>query len=86
MDGWPSVSVVVPTRDRPHLLVQALDSVRAQDYAGDLSVVVVFDGQPPDLSLETGGPVPVRVMANESTPGLPGARNTGIRAGSGDSS
>jgi glycosyltransferase involved in cell wall biosynthesis len=39
----PSVSVIVPTRDRPLLLARALASIRAQTL-GEVEVVVVDDG------------------------------------------
>lgn len=81
---WPSVGVVIPTRDRPDLLRRALASVAAQDYPGAIETLVVFDGTPPDRSLEVpAGAAPrrtVRVLANERTPGLSGTRNTGILA------
>jgi glycosyltransferase involved in cell wall biosynthesis len=77
-----TVGVVVPTHDRPELLRKTLDSVLAQDTDADLEVVVVFDRNTPDPSLEALS-VPgrrVRVMANERTPGLAGSRNSGILA------
>ncbi|MEV0823512.1 glycosyltransferase family 2 protein [Nonomuraea rubra] len=75
----PSVGVVIPTRgDRPALLRQAVDAVLLQDYPGELQVVVVADGRSPDDV--TGVPRPVRILRNTLTPGLPGARNTGIAA------
>jgi glycosyltransferase involved in cell wall biosynthesis len=80
----PSVDVVIPTRDRPDFVRAAIASVRAQDYAGRLIVYVVFDGEEPDVTLADDGPVPVCVLRNERKPGLCGARNTGILAGSGD--
>lgn len=76
----PSVGVVIPTRNRPHLLRRALESVRGQDYPGPLRVVVVFDQSDPDYLLATTDGVPVLVAANWRTPGLAGARNTGILA------
>lgn len=79
--AWPSVDVVIPTRDRPDYVRAAVASVLAQDYPGRLGVVVVFDGQDPDLSLERDGDVAVRVIANVRKPGLCGARNSGIEAG-----
>jgi len=82
----PLVTVVIATHHRPELLRVALDSVRAQDYAGPIECVVVFDQSTPDLDLvdETPGRT-VRVVANvERTPGLAGARNTGILAAHGD--
>lgn len=81
MTSHPSVGVVIPTRNRPALLRRALAAARTQDYAGRLTVVVVYDQAEPDLSLaDPTGPCPVRVLTNERTPGLAGARNTGILA------
>ncbi len=76
--GWPSVGVVVPTRNRPDLLRAALAAVAAQDYLGEVRVLVIFDQAEPDLSLADGDRV--RVLANVRTPGLSGARNSGILA------
>jgi glycosyltransferase involved in cell wall biosynthesis len=83
-ERWPSVDVVIPTRNRPEFVRVAIDSVRAQDYAGPLRVYVVFDGEEPDEGLVDDGPVPVHVLRNNRTPGLCGTRNTGILAGSGE--
>ncbi len=74
----PSVDVVIPTRDRPELLRRAVESVLAQEYAGALSVTIVFDGETPDRTLAGAGRVPVRVLANDHAAGLAGTRNTGI--------
>jgi glycosyltransferase involved in cell wall biosynthesis len=75
--GAPPLGVVVPTRDRPESLRQAVAAIRAQEYPGPISVVIVFDGVAPDDSLAADA---VRVIANSRTPGLAGARNTGILA------
>ncbi|GAA4906544.1 glycosyl transferase family 2 [Stackebrandtia albiflava] len=80
MTDWPSIGVVIPTHDRPDLMRAALDSVLAQRYPGRMSVIVVFDRAKPDTSLECDGDRPVRVSKNRRTPGLAGARNTGIDA------
>jgi glycosyltransferase involved in cell wall biosynthesis len=74
---WPSVGVVQPTRDRPAELKAALDSVLAQDYQGRVEAVVVHDRSQPDQVLAGDR---VRVLGNARTPGLAGARNTGILA------
>ena len=74
----PSVGVVLPTHNRPELMRRALDTILAQDYAGPLRVVVVYDRAEPDMSLARGGDRPVEVVTNTRTPGLSGARNTGI--------
>ncbi len=84
MSPWPSVEVLIPTHQRPQLLAEAIASVQAQDYPGPLSVLVIFDRQEPDDSLVSAGPVPVRVIGNGRTPGLAGARNSGILASGAD--
>ncbi|MCX6467514.1 MAG: glycosyltransferase family A protein [Pseudonocardiales bacterium] len=71
----PSVGVVIPTHDRPELVRRAIRSVLDQQYAGELQVVVVFDRAEPDPSLAGEH---VRVLPNDRSPGLAGARNTGI--------
>ncbi|HZJ06917.1 MAG TPA: glycosyltransferase [Nocardioidaceae bacterium] len=79
VESWPSVAAVLPTHDRPVLMRRALESIRAQDYAGPLETVIVFDKAEPDRSLVSDDPRrPVRVVRNNRTPGLAGARNTGI--------
>jgi glycosyltransferase involved in cell wall biosynthesis len=76
----PSVGVVIPTRNRPHLLRRAIDGVLAQDYPGPVRAVVVYDQAPVDHRLAKGGDRPLVVLANCRTPGLAGARNSGILA------
>jgi glycosyltransferase involved in cell wall biosynthesis len=78
--GWPSVGVVIPTRDRPHLLARAIDGVVAQDYPGPVRVIAVFDRHEPDPGLCRGGERPLDVLPNLRSPGLAGSRNTGIVA------
>jgi glycosyltransferase involved in cell wall biosynthesis len=73
----PSVGVVLPTRNRPELLRRALDAVLAQEHAGELRAVVVYDQAEPDKGLAADR---VQVIANTRTPGLAGARNSGILA------
>jgi len=74
---WPSIGVVVPTRDRPEQLRRALAAIIAQDYAGHVEVLVVFDGRDADPSLASDR---VHTTTNSRRPGLAGARNTGILA------
>src|SRR4051812_47162852 len=75
-EEWPGVSVIVPTRDRPHLLRRALAAIQSQDYAGEIETIVIADGTDP-ASVEV--PTGVHVIANDGTPGTAGARNAGIR-------
>jgi glycosyltransferase involved in cell wall biosynthesis len=73
----PAISVVIPTHDRGDELRAALRSVAAQE-GPSIEVIVVFDQEDPDTRLlaEFAG-LPLRLLANERTPGLAGARNTG---------
>ncbi|MFC4122194.1 glycosyltransferase family 2 protein [Nonomuraea zeae] len=87
MTGFRSAGVVIPTSgNRPRRLREAVEAVLAQDYPGELSLVVVADGAPLAVVAEqvadavVGGSHSVRVLPNTLSPGLPGARNTGIAA------
>ncbi|WP_407663103.1 glycosyltransferase family 2 protein [Micromonospora radicis] len=86
MTSYPSVSAVVPTRDRPELLRAAVRAIVAQDYPGPVETVVVYDQSEPDPALtELSGPDrPVRVVTNTRTAGLAGARNSGTVAATGE--
>ncbi|ROO58333.1 glycosyl transferase family 2 [Micromonospora sp. Llam0] len=84
-DRTPTISVVVPTRDRPELLREAIAAIRGQDYPAPVDVVVVYDQSTPDAALASDDPHrPVRVISNSRTAGLAGARNSGILAATGE--
>ena len=78
--NWPSVGVVIPTRNRPELVRKAIAGVREQRYPGEVRVVVVFDQTEPDYLLAATEDTQVLVLTNWRTSGLAGARNTGILA------
>lgn len=48
---WPAVSVVIPHYNNPDSLARVVEAVRAQDYAGEVEIVVADDGSetPPDI-------------------------------------
>jgi GT2 family glycosyltransferase len=78
---WPLVSVILATRGRPELVREALESVVAQDYAGDLEVVVVHDQEDTQAGLkDLARPGrSISLVTNDThSPGLAGARNTGL--------
>jgi glycosyltransferase involved in cell wall biosynthesis len=80
------VTTVVPTRDRPEMLRQAVASILGQDYQGDVECIVVFDRsepRPPEAPT-SGTHRTLRCITNERTPGLAGARNTGALAAGGE--
>jgi glycosyltransferase involved in cell wall biosynthesis len=79
-EQWPLVSVIMPTRGRPELVRESIAAVIAQTYPGQIECLVVHDQEPPDTELtHLGGPQrQVKVAANTHSPGLAGARNTGL--------
>ncbi len=83
-DLLPTVDVVVATRSRPELLRVALDAIWNQTYLGQIVCHVVFDQCEPDESIARSELTrTIRTMTNHRSPGLAGARNSGILAGSG---
>jgi glycosyltransferase involved in cell wall biosynthesis len=80
----PSVSAVIPTRNRPQLLERAIRSVLAQSYP-DFEIVVVIDGPDPNTNatyFESLDPR-VRCLPLAANVGLAEARNEGILNGRG---
>src|SRR5947207_5225150 len=75
MSTYPSIGVVVPTRNRPGLLLRTLAAIAAQDYPGPVRTIVVYDQSEPDPTLDGA-----EVLTNARTAGLAGARNTGVLA------
>lgn len=85
MAGQPAVTVVIPTHNRPEQMKRALESVLAQDYEGDIDVIIVFDAEDPYLpDVHIGPGRSVNITANSRSRGLAGARNSGILAASND--
>jgi glycosyltransferase involved in cell wall biosynthesis len=81
----PAVSVLVPTHHRPEPLRRAVEAIVSQEYSGPLEIIVVFDKsdpEPVDVELPAGRTI--SYLTNDRTPGLAGARNTGIMAATGE--
>lgn len=80
----PTVSVVIPTRNRPALLREALDSVRAQTFT-DYEIIVVINGPDNPFTAatyrvaEAAGASILRISAG----GIAVALNAGVRAARG---
>ena len=81
---WPSVTVIVPTRDRPVMLDRAVRSIAGQSYPGEIECVIVFDqSDPAPVDAELPASRRIRLLTNTRTPGAAGARNTGVTASDG---
>lgn len=82
----PTVSVVIPTRDRIDLLRRTLRSLAAADEVERLEVLVIDDGSDPPIESALGSEVDglrFRVHRQEGA-GLNAGRNTGIAETSGE--
>jgi hypothetical protein len=75
------VSVVVPTRDRRHLLGCTLRSVLGQREV-DLELIVVDDGS--TMPVELGRDRRLKLVRHASQQGVSAARNTGIEVAGGE--
>lgn len=83
--AWPSVTAVVPTRDRADLLERTVRSILSQEYPGTLECVVVFDQCDPHAPAVTSPDGrTVRMIRNGRSAGLAGARNEGALAATGE--
>ena len=79
----PNVSVIIPSYNCAAYLPRAIESVLAQTYT-ELEVVVVNDGSS-DQTEEVVQPYLSRIRyISQQNKGLPGARNAGIRASTGE--
>ncbi|MBA2614501.1 MAG: glycosyltransferase [Actinobacteria bacterium] len=78
----PSVSVVVCTRDRPAVLRECLHSLA--DCSASADEVVIVDNSTAGSMRDVVEEFPRMTYVRENRPGLSRARNTGIRATSGE--
>jgi glycosyltransferase involved in cell wall biosynthesis len=77
-DALPSVTVVVPSKDRPELLERCLRSILNQRYSGSIECIVVFDGSTSQLPSGIAGQGrSLQAVSNVRSPGLAGTRNSG---------
>ena len=75
------VEVIIPTRDRPHLLTATLDALARQSFHR-FSIIVVDDGGATDIQrVATRAGMPeIRIIRNEATIGAGASRNRGVAA------
>lgn len=81
----PLISVVIPTRNRPALVLRAVESARRQTYR-PIQIVVVVDG-PDEASVKALRDVQdqhLKIVALQENVGGSEARNTGVRESSGE--
>ncbi len=80
----PTVSVVIPTFDRPGFLVRAIESVRIQTFK-DFEIIIVIDGIDPESKavLEQLSEPRLRYLELSEKVGGAEARNAGVRSANG---
>lgn len=80
----PTVTVVIPTFNRPQFLKRAIESVRRQTF-GDFEIVVVIDGSDPASkdAIEQIHEPRLRYFELSEKVGGSEARNTGVRSANG---
>jgi glycosyltransferase involved in cell wall biosynthesis len=79
----PKVSIILPTFNRADTIMRAIRSVQAQSFH-DWELIVVDDGSTDNtMALLTGVDARITLIRQENR-GFTEARNTGIRAGTGD--
>lgn len=81
----PTVSVVLPTYNRAHLIERAIRSLLVQTFE-DWELLVVDDGSTDDTEevIRRFNDVRMRYVRHEVNRGAPAARNTGIKASRGE--
>jgi len=84
-EARPHITVIVATRDRPGLLERAVGSIVAQDYPGTLECVVVYDHvDVREFEVPAAAGRTVKFIQNTHRQGLPGGRNSGFDAATGE--
>ena len=81
-ERMPSVSVIIPTFNRPHLLPRAIESAFAAGT--DVEVVVVDDASTDETAEVCQAIEDIKYVRLEHNQGVAGARNVGVLASSAD--
>ena len=80
----PSVSVIIPVKNRCEELVECLESVFAQDYPHDRMEVIVIDDGSTDETFDAANRFPVKLFTNPVSRGQSFCRNLGAREACGE--
>ncbi len=73
----PLLSIIIPTRDRPALLLAAVESALGQTVERQLEVVVVDNGSQPPVALRSRPPAEGRALSRGRHGGRKKHRSTG---------
>ena len=78
----PTISVIIPTHNRPRLLPRAVESARAA--GSDIEVVVIDDASADETAEVCRGLEGIRYVRVERNQGVAGARNVGLLSSRGE--
>jgi glycosyltransferase involved in cell wall biosynthesis len=87
MDQIGMISIIMPTRNRAHLITEQLEAFAAQTYAGSWELIVVDNGsvdRTPEVVEAFADRIPVRIVSASERAGIAYARNTGAAHAHGD--
>lgn len=83
-DYWPSVSVIIPTRDRKKDLIECLEGIFKVEYPHDRVEVIVVDDGSGDGTAEALAAYPCTVLTQRESRGQSFCRNLGASEAHGD--
>lgn len=82
MNDKPLISVIIPSYNRPALLVRAIESIIDQNYP-NVEIIVVDDASDEDIRSALVGYPQVRLITNSENRGPCYSRNKGLKKSSG---
>lgn len=83
-DYYPSVTVIIPTKDRKHELVECLESVFSQDYPRSRTEVIVIDDGSEDGTSDIVAGFPAKLLSHRKSRGQSHCRNLGASEANGE--
>ncbi len=90
MPDCPTISAIVPTKNRPESLLRLIESLCKQQYPADkLEILIVDDGSSPacdlcQFSRETNEKHNIKIIRHQSSVGAQKSRNEGLQAANGN--
>ena len=83
MKDYPSISIIIPTRNEEALLGQCLESLKQLNYPKTQLEIIISDGLSTDNTVKIAKSYGVKIVSNEAQTVAPG-RNIGFRHSRGD--
>lgn len=81
----PKVSVIVPTRDRPHDIARMLDALMRNDHLDKIELILIDDGSRTTLVPDTSSVgFPIKILRNALPKGPTVSRNRGVAVADGE--